>query len=65
LDKLNFKPLQIPANYYADLAARLDLRDDDLQQMTQANILFDQDNDGEFLQLYSRPFAGGVFFWGR
>lgn len=33
-----------------------------LAQLQAANILHDRDADGEFLQLYSRPFADGMFF---
>jgi len=57
-----FTPLPISANYYADLAARFDLDDHLLERLRAGNILYDQDEDGEFFQLYSHPYAGGMFF---
>lgn len=57
-----FAPLPISKNYYADLAARFDLPDDFLHRLKAGNILYDRDSDGEFMQLYSQPFAGGMFF---
>lgn len=57
-----FAPLPIPRNYYADLAARFDLAPEVLSRLTAANILYDEDAQGAFFQLYSRPFAGGMFF---
>ena len=57
----NFGALPIPPNYYADLAARFDLDAAQLARMKQLNILYDRDGAGEFFQLYSRPFAGGMF----
>ena len=57
-----FKPLPIPANYYADLAARLDLPDGLLDRMRAANVLYDHDGVAGFFQLYSRQLPGGVFF---
>jgi len=57
-----FAPLPIPGNYYADLAARFDIEDALIAQMRAANILYDRDASGEFFQLYSQPFAGGMFF---
>ncbi len=57
-----FAPLPMPENYYADLAARFDLAPELLARMRASNILYDRDAEGAFLQLYSRPFAGGMFF---
>lgn len=59
---LGFEPLPIPQNYYGDLAARFDLAPALLATMQRANILYDRDDAGEFFQLYSRPFASGMFF---
>lgn len=56
-----FKPLPMADNYYADLAARFDLSENFLERLKAENILYDRDDYGEFLQLYSRPFAGGMF----
>ena len=57
-----FEPLPMPANYYADLAARFDLEPEMLAEMQTGNILYDQDANGAFFQMYSKPFSGGMFF---
>ncbi|HBV55874.1 MAG TPA: 3-keto-5-aminohexanoate cleavage protein [Rhodobacteraceae bacterium] len=57
-----FSALPMPENYYADLAARFDLAEEQLALMQAHNILYDRDAAGEFFQIYSRPFAGGMFF---
>jgi 4-hydroxyphenylpyruvate dioxygenase len=57
-----FKPLPMSENYYADLAARFDLAPDMLARLREGNILYDEDAQGAFFQLYSRPYAGGMFF---
>lgn len=62
LSARGFEALPIPGNYYADLAARFDLDAGLLDRMTALNILYDADAEGELFQLYSRPFAGGMFF---
>ena len=62
LDRLGFQALQISPNYFEDLAARFDLDPAMLDRMRAANILYDADAGGAFLQLYSRPFAGQMFF---
>lgn len=62
LAPLGFEPLPISRNYYADLAARFDLDAAKLERLRAGNILYDEDAQGAFYQLYSRPFAGGMFF---
>ena len=57
-----FLALPISANYYDDLAARLDISPELLTRMKAANVLYDRDGDGEFFQFYSRPYGGGLFF---
>jgi 4-hydroxyphenylpyruvate dioxygenase len=57
-----FAALPMPSNYYADLAARFELDPALLARMRAADILYDTDAEGAFFQLYSRPFAGGMFF---
>ena len=57
-----FAPLTMSDNYYADLTARFDLAPDLLDRLKRANILYDEDATGAFFQLYSRPYAGGMFF---
>ncbi len=59
---LGFEPLPMPPNYYDDLAARFDIGADAIDRMRRANILYDRTDGGEYYQLYSRPFAGGMFF---
>ena len=54
------RPLPVPGNYYDDLAARFDLDPGLLEQMREVGVLYDRDDDGEFLQLYTRS-VGGVF----
>ncbi|ETX16078.1 3-keto-5-aminohexanoate cleavage protein [Roseivivax halodurans JCM 10272] len=57
-----FEALPIPENYYDDLASRFDLSAELLSRMRSANILYDSVDGSEFLQFYSRSFAGGMFF---
>lgn len=57
-----FEALPIPGNYYDDLAARFDLDGAFVARLQAANILYDQDGESSFLQLYSRPFGDGIFF---
>ncbi|MCP1199514.1 bifunctional sugar phosphate isomerase/epimerase/4-hydroxyphenylpyruvate dioxygenase family protein [Notoacmeibacter sp. MSK16QG-6] len=61
LMKKGFPGLQLSPNYFDDLAARFDISPDLLASLRQANILYDADNDGEYFQLYSQPFAGQMF----
>ncbi len=60
--KTGFEPLPMSENYYADLDARFDLSATMLAELKAANILYDEDADGAFFQLYSRPYTGGMFF---
>ncbi|WP_426228014.1 bifunctional sugar phosphate isomerase/epimerase/4-hydroxyphenylpyruvate dioxygenase family protein [Pseudarthrobacter sp. DSP2-3-2b1] len=53
--------LQIPANYYEDLAARFGLAPDFLATLQELNLLYDRDADGEFLHFYTAT-VGSVFF---
>ena len=62
LARRGFEPLPMSENYYADLAARFDLPPGMLDRLAAANILYDEDASGAFFQLYSRPYAGGMFF---
>ncbi|NYS62124.1 bifunctional sugar phosphate isomerase/epimerase/4-hydroxyphenylpyruvate dioxygenase family protein [Vreelandella salicampi] len=54
--------LPIPGNYYRDLGARFDLPAQTLQWMQDHHILFDQDKDGDFHQLYTQPGRKAFFF---
>ncbi len=62
LARRGFQALPMGANYYDDLAARFDLEPDTLEHLRAANVLYDEDADGRFWQIYSRPFASGMFF---
>lgn len=55
-------PVPIPANYYEDLDARLGLGADQLQDMSQHGILYDQDDTGTFFHAYFPHFHGRFFF---
>lgn len=57
-----FEVLPISPNYYDDLAARFDFPPGLLERLKAANILYDRDASGEFFQMYSGAFAGGMFF---
>ena len=55
--------LTIPANYYADVAARFGFDDALVARMQALGILYDEDADGHgFWQLYSRAFDKLFFF---
>ncbi|MCC3265056.1 bifunctional sugar phosphate isomerase/epimerase/4-hydroxyphenylpyruvate dioxygenase family protein [Arthrobacter gengyunqii] len=56
---LDFLP--VPANYYEDLQARFRLGDDMLDVLQSLNLLYDRDEDGEFLHFYTAT-VGNVFF---
>jgi 4-hydroxyphenylpyruvate dioxygenase len=62
LAERGFAPMAMSDNYYADLAARFDLDETMLARLKAGNILYDEDTSGAFFQLYSHPFAGGMFF---
>lgn len=53
--------LSIPENYYDDLAARVDIDAARLKVLKANNILYDKDDDGEYLQLYTKSFQD-LFF---
>jgi 4-hydroxyphenylpyruvate dioxygenase len=54
--------LRIPANYYEDLAAKWGLDDARLAQLQRANLLYDRDDEGEFLHAYTDTFDDRFFF---
>ncbi|TFD54457.1 sugar phosphate isomerase/epimerase and 4-hydroxyphenylpyruvate domain-containing protein [Cryobacterium frigoriphilum] len=53
--------LPIPQNYYDDLDARLDLGSEVIETLRAHEILFDRDEHGDFLHVYTMP-VGQVFF---
>ena len=55
--------LEIPYNYYEDLAARFDFDDEFLSELAYCNILYDRDaQGGELFHVYTEPFEGRFFF---
>ncbi|NWK80067.1 bifunctional sugar phosphate isomerase/epimerase/4-hydroxyphenylpyruvate dioxygenase family protein [Aquitalea sp. LB_tupeE] len=55
--------LEIPRNYYDDLAARFDLPDEFVASLAAANILYDRDaHGGEMLHVYTAQFEDRFFF---
>ncbi|MNQ16104.1 4-hydroxyphenylpyruvate dioxygenase [compost metagenome] len=55
--------LDIPMNYYDDLAARFDFDDEFLSQLAYFNVLYDRDaQGGELFHVYTEPFAERFFF---
>lgn len=57
-----FEVLQQTRNYYDDLLARFDLDEEFLKKLQAYNILYDEDDDGRFFQLFSRSIDNGLFF---
>ncbi|MFJ6651846.1 bifunctional sugar phosphate isomerase/epimerase/4-hydroxyphenylpyruvate dioxygenase family protein [Microbacterium sp. NPDC091313] len=56
-----FAPLPIPANYYDDLEARFDLPVELAAQLRELDVMYDRDDDGQFLHFYTAP-IGTLFF---
>ncbi|WP_428623894.1 bifunctional sugar phosphate isomerase/epimerase/4-hydroxyphenylpyruvate dioxygenase family protein [Sedimenticola sp.] len=54
--------LHIPQNYYEDLEARFGLDDSLIQRMKALNVLYDQDENGCYYQVYTEVFANRFFF---
>jgi len=52
--------LPVPANYYDDIAARFDIDEGLLTTLRELDLLYDRDEDGEFVHFYT-PTIGGVF----
>lgn len=61
LQSAGFPMLQIGANYYDDVEARFGLEPALTQRMRQANVLYDDDSNGQFFQLYSQTRPEGLF----
>lgn len=56
-----FAPLEMPANYYDDIAARFALSEADVDELRDLHLGYDQDAAGEYLHFYTRT-IGEVFF---
>ena len=56
------RTLPIPANYYDDLQAKWDLDDTMLDGLRRLNVLYDRDENGDFLHAYTGTFEDRFFF---
>lgn len=54
--------VKIPANYYPDIQSRFGLDSALCERMATRNILYDEDDDGCFYQLYTKPVDGKFYF---
>jgi 4-hydroxyphenylpyruvate dioxygenase len=54
--------LDIPGNYYEDLAARSDLAPELIERMRELGILYDRHKGGEFFHIYTTMFEQRFFF---
>jgi 4-hydroxyphenylpyruvate dioxygenase len=55
-------PLAIPDNYYDDLAARTDLAPSLIVAMRDLRVLYERDQDGEFLHFYTHTVGARLCF---
>ncbi len=62
LRQLGFAALDISTNYFDDLEARFDIPADLAAALREYRILYDRDEHGEYLQMYSRTYGEGFFF---
>lgn len=62
LAALGMDRLEIPSNYYDDLASRFGLDAALVERMRAGSILYDRAGDAEYFQVYSRAFARRFFF---
>ena len=60
--RLGVDLLAIPANYYADLAARFALDPALVDKLAANHILYDRDGNGEYFQYFTRAFDKRFFF---
>ncbi|WP_347312800.1 bifunctional sugar phosphate isomerase/epimerase/4-hydroxyphenylpyruvate dioxygenase family protein [Defluviimonas sp. SAOS-178_SWC] len=62
LSERGFQALRIGSNYYDDIEARFGPDAKLIDRMKAANILYDEDETGQFFQLYSATQQNGFFF---
>ena len=62
LDANGFAPLPISPNYFDDVEARFGIAPELSEKLRRHNILYDQDADGSFYQIFSRSYGAGFFF---
>jgi len=58
----NLTLLPVPENYYDDLAGKSDLSPEQIDVLREHNILYDRDEAGEYLQIYTQTFDQRFFF---
>ena len=54
--------LSLPQNYFDDLGVRYDLSQEDLRTLSESNVMYDADADGEFLHACTDTFDDRFFF---
>ena len=54
--------LAVPDNYYDDLESTTDLSAQQIAELKAHNVLYDRDEAGEYLQMYTQTFEQGFFF---
>ena len=57
-----FQPLKVSQNYYDDVAARFGLTQEIRRRLEALHLLYDEDEKGQFFQLYDQPSSQGFFF---
>ena len=62
LNKQGQKFLEISSNYYDDIEARFGLNFNFCKELEDLNILYDEDENGSFLQIYTHVFNDQFFF---
>jgi 4-hydroxyphenylpyruvate dioxygenase len=54
--------LPIPENYYDDLEVRADLAPEEVERLRSGNILYDNEGEAAYYQVYTKTLEGGFFF---
>ena len=62
LTQVGFKRLTIAPEYYDDLKHRFQLSDDLLTNLRAGHMLYDQEGEAEYFQIYGVPIFNGFFF---
>ncbi len=61
-NELGLKTLKISDNYYDDIDAKFGLETNMLKKIKENNILYDEDSDGSFFQIYTALINNSFFF---
>ncbi len=54
--------LSVPENYYDELESSTELSPEQIESLKENNILYDRDEAGEYLQMYTETYENGFFF---